>query len=74
MTTTTLLVAALVLLIVVGVLRWIGQALALVLRLVLLAALVALLVVFAWRGGLLPSGGAGAPSSQPVPVSPSGPR
>jgi hypothetical protein len=74
MTTTTLLVAALVLLIVVGVLRWIGQALALVLRLVLLAALVALLAVFAWRGGLLPSGGPGAPSSQPVPVSPGGPR
>ena len=74
MTTTTLLVAALVLLIGLGLLRWIGRAVALALRLVLLAALVALLAVAAWRGGLLPGGGAGVPSAPPGPVAPSGPR
>lgn len=74
MTATTLLVAALALLLVLGVLRWIGRAVALVLRLVLLAALVALLTLAAWRGGLLPPWGAGAPPAPPPPAPPSGLR
>ncbi len=74
MTATTLLVAALALLLVLGVLRWIGWAVAWALRLVLLAALVALLTLAAWRGGLLPPGGAGAPSAPPAPAPPSGLR
>ena len=74
MTTTTLLVAALALVLALVVLRWIGRAVALALRLVLRAALVALLLVAAWRTGLFPPGGGAAPPGWPVPAPAGAPR